>query len=37
MQVGGLYKLLIDLMALIHSNQKLDGPSSFKEAYHKKK
>jgi hypothetical protein len=32
-QDGGLYKLLVDLMALVHTNKKLGEPSSFEEAY----
>jgi hypothetical protein len=30
---GGLYRLLVDPMALVHSNERLDEPSSFEEAY----
>jgi hypothetical protein len=26
---GGLYRLLVDLVALVHSSRKLDEPSSF--------
>jgi hypothetical protein len=29
---GGLYKLLVDLMALVHSSEGLEEPSSFEEA-----
>jgi hypothetical protein len=29
---GGLYKLLADLVALVHSSERLDEPSSFEEA-----
>jgi hypothetical protein len=30
---GGLYRLLVDLVALVHSSKKLDEPSSLDEAY----
>ena len=33
MSDGGLYRLLVDPMALVYSNGKLDEPSSFKEAH----
>ena len=32
-QEGGLYRLLVDCVALVHSSKKLDEPSSSEEAY----
>jgi hypothetical protein len=31
----GFYKLFVDLVALKHSSEKLDEPSSYQEAYEK--
>ena len=33
LQNGGLYRLLADPVAFVHSNGKLDKPSTFKNAY----
>jgi hypothetical protein len=33
MREGGLYKLLVDPMARVHSNGRLEEPSSFEEAH----
>jgi len=32
-QEGGLFKLLVDLVELVHSNGRLEEPSSFEKAY----
>lgn len=32
---GDLYKLLVDLVAHVHSSKKFDDPSSFSKAYEK--